>query len=105
MAEFFIGQKVVCVDDTFRTPEIAAVNRNLKAGSVYTISKLFTGEFGTLMVELCELPDTPEGVALRCRGIGQPGLRCTRFRPLEYKAMSIFRAIAANPNIKIRESA
>lgn len=93
MSGFYVGQKVVCVNAR-RAPE-------LTKGAVYSIAhvhfKDWTGAHGVTLAEI-PFPDDRNGWHL-------PGYSERRFRPLEYKAMSIFRKIAANPKTKIREDA
>lgn len=95
MSEFFVGQKVVCVDNAAR-PGKFWVGTIPTLHAVYTVISLKWDDQDGLILDLKEIRSGHR------RG---DGYMATRFRPLEYKAMSIFRAIAANPKIKIRESA
>lgn len=86
MSEFYVGQKVVCVDAT----GLPAYCHPLKQGSVYTIREIVPGiTSGTIGIRLKE-------IILRIHPIFncEEGYRSRRFRPVEYKAMSIFRKIA-----------
>lgn len=100
MSEFFVGQKVVCVDDADGqyTPCPAV------KGQIYTVRRLqkdrrfIEGIFEAVWLgelkRYCphtQNADTPFALF--------------RFRPLESRAIQLFRQIAANPNIKIREDA
>ncbi len=95
MSEFYVGQKVVCVDDTANPYPCPP---NLRRGTVYTIYDLadFTDDRGNFGVKVEE--------SIAPKGFGG-FYRASRFHPLEYKAMQIFRSIAANPTIKIQEDA
>lgn len=91
---FYVGQRVVCVDD--RPPAFVAEEALVK-GQIYTIAKISIIVDGPNVdkpgVKLAEQPK-------------QGGLwLASRFRPIEYKAMELFRRIAANPKTPIREDA
>lgn len=100
MSEFYVGQKVVCVDAE-EHPEWMVSGMvyslgldGLTKGAVYTIRDFrkhgYCGTLGVLVAEIIRVPvDT--------------GYSQSRFRSLESKAISIFRAIAANPHIKIKD--
>lgn len=104
MSEFFVGQKVVCVDDApYRYNDGSVHAAPLKRGEIYTIRRVSEYDF-----------EPGISLAVWVVGVFRPDQHgnsadspfgARRFIPLEYKAMSIFRAIAANPKIKIRESA
>lgn len=82
MSEFFVGQKVVCVS-ALRAPE-------LKKGAIYTIGAIYFKDWsGAHGVSLVEVP-FPEDK----RDLYLPGYKETRFRPLESKAIALFRKIA-----------
>lgn len=90
---FHIGQKVVCVDDHERD----GIPSPLARGGVYTITGFFpdggTGGAGCCLVAEARPPHL------------YLFFDAVRFKPVEYKAMEIFRRIAANPKINIREVA
>lgn len=89
MTDFFVGQKVVCIDDTkLREPY-------LSKGAIYTIR------------EICESVEPVKwpGLYFRFNEIHTPIVNDVygrrelswsekRFKPVEYKAASIFRKIA-----------
>lgn len=83
MNDFFVGQKVVCID-------VGGCPSLLMKGNIYTVRNM-------------------NGLWLRTKEVKphewNSGFHANCFRPLESKAISIFRAIAANPRIKIREDA
>lgn len=84
MSKFFIGQKVVCVDDV--------KVQGVKAGNLYTITEIVKGEgvyHGNWI----------QSVGLRFAEAKNPSLQgpeyhSGRFEPLTSKAISIFRKIA-----------
>lgn len=84
MIDFFVGQKVVCVDDTglICWPE-------MKAGNVYTISAI--GPYGdSIHVDVAEVKTR---IPL--------GWRHDRFRPVRTTDITIFTAmLAPTPRVK-----
>ena len=83
-----IGQKVVCIDDTFK-PLIKILYKHLpKAGSTYTVRSVYLGrskvvgtdehtDVGILLKELVNPPDP------RAKTVLELGFSESRFRPLE----------------------
>lgn len=95
MSEFFIGQKVVCVDaddQDMRRGEIKVIK-----GETYTVRCLCDDSIRLSEIVNQEHP-YPAGKT-ECWYLGH------RFRPLESKAIQLFRAIASNPKIRISEDA
>jgi hypothetical protein len=63
MSDFYVGQKVVCVDDS---PGVSACwcGPNIKCGAVYTIFKLFVARDGTRKLDnqvVCQLTELHNG--------------------------------------------
>lgn len=99
MSEFYVGQRVVCVDDSTLGVTFTSDGFRLKRGTVYTVTAIrpfvssIVGE--TIGLQLSEHPIDN----------GKCGKwRAGRFRPVESKAMSIFRAIAADPSRKLEDA-
>jgi hypothetical protein len=87
MSEFYVGQRVVCVDDRpLRGCRFSTVP---KLGVKYTIRDL-RAEFGVQVVEIVNTP------RLYREGFMEAWYNPRRFRPIEEKShdISIFRAIA-----------
>lgn len=93
--DFFVGQKVVCVDDNrviSSHPNLGSLLPwPLKKGDVYTVR--WQG--------MHNHPILGESYCIRVEGITRCDIlqadcpfRASRFRPVEYKAMSVFRKIA-----------
>jgi hypothetical protein len=80
MSEFFVGQQVVCVDDA---PSRFGKKCPARRGNVYTVSAVFDHSDG-LGLRVCEIKLPRD----------YPGFHAHRFRPVEYKAMEVFRKIA-----------
>ncbi len=104
---FHVGQKVVCVDD-----RPAQLGDALVKGAVYTVR--WVGEWAWTGTKLPEYPKAGVGLRLlehprslitrlATGDIVEPPFSSYRFRPVEYKAMEIFRRIAANPKLPIHE--
>ena len=91
---FHVGQKVVCIDDTGWVNPGNEEGRKYgpHKGEIYTVSGFF---HDLLTLVECDKFESVLPLAYRP----------SRFRPVEYKAMEIFRRIAANPNIEIKEDA
>lgn len=83
MSEFFVGQKVVCVDDRIGHD----VRGELVKGELYTISELLLAHDFTLDLENQTMARVAERPAHFYYGLW-------RLRPLDSKAISIFRQIA-----------
>lgn len=100
MSEFWVGQQVVCVDTDPHNEWPCNYNqaihniglKGLTRGRKYTIAAFAACRDGSLGIRVSEI----------ARIIPY---HHARFRPLESKAISIFRNIAANPHIKINEDA
>lgn len=105
MNEFWVGQKVVCVDDRpglgGKSNPLIRGTKKIKLGDVYTITALVPGRIDMTLDKkdqvLAEIAERP----VVCPSGPRYGL--WRFQPLQSKAISIFRAIAANPHIKIKD--
>jgi hypothetical protein len=95
MSNFHVGQKVVCIDDTFKNVSIDQV---IRKGEIYTIrwvgpySHYIDGEF--IGVKLEEIhrgnDDGPEGY-----GAADMPYRATRFRPLVKDRLSALKNLLA----------
>lgn len=95
MSEFYVGQKVVCVDDKLGPNPILATPWRLVRGNEYTVRWVGWYEhkrsgliFGVRLsgIERVQPRDTP--------------YRANRFAPLESKAIQLFRKIAADATSK-----
>lgn len=93
MSDFFVGQKVVCVDDkpAPRFYSLAGTGAfSIKHGKIYTVSFIGTGDnknIGTFpALGLAEAPMSTAGTICKWHQ--------RRFKPLETKAIEIFRKIA-----------
>lgn len=89
MSEFYVGQKVVCIAGTPSEPEYE-LGDTLKTGSVYTIRWLGIYGFREGVVETVKLCGLSRNRGLL---IDLPWT-ARIFRPLDSKAISIFRQIA-----------
>ena len=94
MSEFFVGQKVVCVDangpDSEGNNSPWQPGEEIFNGRIYTIAKLYDFDgLGLILLEAkrCE-------AALRGWGRKDLGYHARRFRPLETKSIELFRKIA-----------
>ena len=100
--DFYVGQKVVCVDDdwpknlAFYCPSSEPVCP-VKVGKIYTIRECLNGGLEVRLVEIMRSPCTHP-----CHH--DHPFRATRFRPVEYKAMEVFRKIAADPSRKLEDA-
>lgn len=91
--QFFVGQKVVCIDDKFKN---VSIDQGIREGEIYTISWL--GEYthyvdGTFIgVRLAEVKrgDDPGGY-----GGDEMPFRAARFRPLISDRLGSLRALLA----------
>lgn len=106
MSDFFVGQRVVYIGsgDNSR-PDLKEVGQ-LKRNNIYTIRWAGTSSFcgGNELEPAIRLAEVVRTFAAAPYYNDWPfGAR--HFRPLASKAISIFRAIAANPHIKISEDA
>jgi hypothetical protein len=99
MNEFHVGQKVVCIDDTFKH---VSIDQLIRKGHVYTVRWLgmyrhyVDGEFFGLKVEEIHRgnDDGPEGY-----GAADMPYRASRFRPLvEDKISSLRKLLAPKPD-------
>jgi hypothetical protein len=91
MTDWFVGQKIVCVDTSdFNRPGV----KNPVKLSIYTIREIYDDPDGVgfLLMEIINSPRrvTSSGVL----SIAEPGFFAWRFRPLKTKAIEIFRKIA-----------
>lgn len=101
MNHFHVGQQVVCIDDKFKN---VSIDQGIRKGLIYTLTWVgmyqhyVDGEF--LGVKLAEVDrgndDGPGGY-----GAADMPFRATRFRPLVSDPLSIFKAIATDPNFKV----
>lgn len=92
MTDFHVGQKVICIDDyihpEWRQPgfRYSGSLDGIKRGQIYTVRAI------------CPRTDAPDIIGLKLVGIIRPlsdnPYYSARFRPLETKAISIFRKIA-----------
>lgn len=91
MTDFFVGQKVVCVDADIHTEWLVPTRtytmtmNGLARGVVYTVR------------EICDHNDGSKNcinVAEIIRPQADQPYSSLRFRPVEYRAMSVFRKIA-----------
>lgn len=82
MSEFYVGQKVVCVD--VKTPNIIGIPAaNLKKGQIYTVSSVSLTRLG---VEALTVEETVPAPACT-------GFHSWRFRPLPETSIEIFQAM------------
>lgn len=91
--DFFVGQKVVCVDDA-PAPRFFDANGcrsfHIKKDDIYTISWIGDGWNS----DIGNFPSVSlVGAEMQSGGILQKW-HSRRFKPVEYKAMSVFRKIA-----------
>ncbi|MDM9629591.1 CAP-Gly domain protein [Rhizobium sp. S152] len=102
--DFHVGQKVVCIDDTFKH---VSIDQGIRKGEIYTIR--WVGEYthyidGTFFgIKLQEIDrgndDGPEGY-----GAADMPFRATRFRPLvEDKLKSLRGLLTPTPTKKVKE--
>lgn len=79
MADFHVGQQVVCVD---ASPDWRGRPTNVVKNAVYTIAEIgepdSTGALGLILVEV------------RPQYRGRPGYRASRFRPVRKTSIEIF---------------
>jgi hypothetical protein len=95
MNDFYVGQKVVCIDDKFKNVSIDQLNRE---GQIYTVrwvgmyNHYIDGEFVGIKVEEIHRgnDDGPEGY-----GAADMPYRATRFRPLVKDKISALRGLLA----------
>lgn len=95
MNDFHVGQKVVCINDTFKN---VSIDQLIRKGQIYTVrwvgmySHYVDGEF--LGIKLEEIhrgdDDGPEGY-----GAADMPYRASRFRPLVEDKISMFRKLLA----------
>lgn len=103
MSEFYVGQKVVCVDDACvdRCPIAGYIGAGdldgLTAGKLYTVSQVRCGH-GHEFIAVSEI------IRAKPTAMYDDAFSSSRFRPIEYKSMSIFRAIAADPTRKLEDA-
>lgn len=102
MSDFYVGQKVTRIDAAHALwPTLAAKGvRSPDMGPAYTVRAIAPivatdgKEYTALWFS--EIANPPAKVAHN--GVMEPGFWAVFFRPLESKAIAIFRAIAANPD-------
>jgi hypothetical protein len=102
MNDFYVGQKVVCIDDKFKN---VSIDQIIRKGQIYTIrwvgmyKHYVDGEFLGIKVEEIHRGDDdgPEGY-----GAADMPYRATRFRPLVKDKISAFRKLLApNPDAPV----
>jgi hypothetical protein len=95
MHQFHVGQKVVCIDDTFKN---VSIDQLIRKGQIYTIRWIgpykhyVDGEFIGIKVEEIHRgnDDGPEGY-----GAADMPYRATRFRPLVKDKLGALRNLLA----------
>lgn len=100
MSEFYVGQKVVCVDDSVGQ---FGTDTPIKANAIYTVRWIGLHHYSFIVGSVPSI--RVSGVKRRSNSGGTDlpfGER--RFRAVEYKSMSIFRAIAADPTRKLEDA-
>ncbi len=95
---FFIGQKVVCIDDVFRDPDWKQFTVPIK-NQIYTIRDIYIGYFKdetTVAIHLQEIinPFVPSYAVWGCPN-GEVGFYWKRFRPLRETNIKVFKEILA----------
>lgn len=102
MNDFYVGQKVVCIDDKFKN---VSIDQLIRKDEIYTIrwvgmySHYIDGEF--LGIKVAEIfrgdDDGPEGY-----GAADMPYRASRFRPLvEDKISSLRKLLAPTPDAPV----
>ncbi|MBN9137119.1 MULTISPECIES: CAP-Gly domain protein [Phyllobacterium] len=102
MNDFYIGQKVVCIDDKFKN---VSIDQLIRKGQIYTVrwvgmyKHYVDGEFVGIKVEEIHRgnDDGPEGY-----GAADMPYRATRFRPLvKDKIGSLRKLLAPKPDAPV----
>lgn len=98
MNDFYVGQKVVCIDDKFKN---VSIDQLIREGQIYTVrwvgmyKHYVDGEFVGIKVEEIQRgnDDGPEGY-----GAADMPYRATRFRPLVKDKIGALRSLLT-PNL------
>lgn len=97
-----VGDQIVCVD---ASPTHVYGHTDLVAGAVYTIRRMGIDKY--YQRPCVWLVEVVRSVENGCEKWGEIGLNIARFRPIQKRQtdISCFKAILANPKIKISEDA
>jgi hypothetical protein len=90
MSEWFVGQKIVCINDNWPNGRTDSDLPWPVRDRVYTVREVFSDD-GKVGLRLCELVAPPREYKT---GTFERGYGTKHFRPLETKSIKLFRSIA-----------